>query len=1645
MICTRSGLLFCLFFLCSITKNFSQQIIYVDSSAEGLNDGSSWANAFTDLQDAFDKDLLLTHIDTIRVAKGTYFPSRIPRSATTTGDDRDFSFHFPKLCVVLGGYPSGGGTRNWKINPVRLSGDIGVRDVPDDNVYHVTIFQGSNVSVDGFTISDGCASGTGVLLVNGVGLSRESGGGMVHDHSFARFSNLFLTNNLAYYAGGISNKLSKLIVRNGFFSRNIGAFKGGGILNDSTSELTATNCVFFANESEYGGAIYNSKSTSVISHSTFANNESYVNAGGGIFNDQINSCLITASVFSLNNSSIVGGELLNSDIQESPSVPGAFKTEVLYSSLQAFPGGVGCVYANDGLLANMADPDGPDDNWGTSDDGLVITTASPGFNTGDGGFDDTDITGSTRNLNAKFDMGAYEIDPCSRLTSRTVYIDSAQSNTGSGNSWGDALNSLQAGINLALANCVDTIKLAEGTYFPTTVPRGWVRPADNSLPSGFKTFHLPSNIVIIGGYSTGGMIHDPVLYSSKLKPPVSSVASRFQVAMAVQSTNIILDGIEFTKGNADGGSVTIGNQTYRKDAGGGVFVSNSQIILRNCRFYSNGASLYGGGLYAEYSTVNIDNCRFEENYAQNAVAATGGGVYLAFCAAGSSIKNSFFTRNKALYMGGGLGIHQCPANVLIDSCRFLENRTEIMGGNVVGGGAIYLGDNARVTIERSLFEKNKAYIGGAINIGSVAGAIINRSFFISDTAYLDGGAIFGSGIARWEVGNSVFYLNSARLGGAIRRTASESKIQACSFYDNHATGLGAALSSTSTQMEIIGSLFWHNRIGNDTAIANADIDGPPGYFFYNVFQSYTMNHGYHNMKDIHPLFRNSSNAIGADNIWGTADDGLQLVVQSPLVNEVPYGTFTGPNPSLSAADIMGNIRVDAGDIGAYEADFCGLSGFTDHSIYVDSSVQGGTRTGNSWQNAFATLEDALKAARTKCDIDTIKVAKGTYKPSATRGYNQYNTPDAEPKIFDIPDSITIKGGYPSGGGERSIADNPTLLLTGQIYLDHIHVELDGFFVKGISVTGSEFSFKNIRVTDAFQNGAPVELFSSTGKIVNCAFERNNAPSYAGAVMQQNSSVSYVNSVFANNTLPTIGGSAVLVMGVGDATFNNCTFFGNRSGFGGAITNNDAGARLNVYNCIFWKNKSASTHTSPFYNDIWSQGATTNYLNVSNSMFEYQPATSPAINNSIFGIYPLFVDSSSPKGPDGIFGTTDDGLALLDMSVAINKGLNSFIPSGIVSDFAGSGRICMDTVDMGAYEFDCRTGGRYTNMLVSLGTSQASVNSIAGCRSWLFYESPVSADRYIAFINGNGNAIVPSSVTVDATTNLVHFRTNGQDTTALANRMVSIVAPGSFTTNGGVRVRVYYDSTEFQNLPRRFRNWFKHPAQTKAGVLADLEINGLRNATILYPAAQGVENGITYVEFDNIASFSTFGFIASNTTVALPVNFLYFHAREIEGQLKAQLNWATSNEISNDRFEVERSTDRIQWKKIGTIRGNSTTTTESSYSLIDHSPDLPLSFYRIRQVDQDGKYRYSEIRTVDFSSQVSEDFVIGPNPASQVVFVRFKVNQMTVQYELFDMLGRKIRTGVSRNVKELRLDVQDIDEGAYYLKVNNISHGLIIKR
>lgn len=139
---------------------------------------------------------------------------------------------------------------------------------------------------------------------------------------------------------------------------------------------------------------------------------------------------------------------------------------------------------------------------------------------------------------------------------------------------------------------------------------------------------------------------------------------------------------------------------------------------------------------------------------------------------------------------------------------------------------------------------------------------------------------------------------------------------------------------------------------------------------------------------------------------------------------------------------------------------------------------------------------------------------------------------------------------------------------------------------------------------------------------------------------------------------------------------------------------------------------------------------------------------------------------------------------------------------------------------------------------------------------------------------------------------------------------------------------------------------------------------------------------------------------------LPVTFVSFTAKAIQSNT-AQLNWKTASEKNNSHFEIERSADARNFTKVGRIEGNGTTTESHSYVFSDQVQDgTAVAYYRIRQVDFDGKSAVTEIRKVEFGKANATVVTVYPNPSDSKINIEAN-NQAVAAISVYDMTGRQI--------------------------------------
>ena len=363
----------------------AQAQIHVDADANGASDGSSWTDAYTDLQDALSA---ATGTDQIWIAAGTYTPT-VPLDGS---DARTATFYISGDQDGLTIYGGFAGTetalseRDLVANETLLSGDLNGDDTSggdnSENAYHVLVFDGGNgigtdveANITGDTVLDGVTVSGGNA---NSGFPDSAGGGLFCDGQGS--------------SNGTGNVCS-LRIRGSIFTGNSADF-GGAILNNGISggksSPQITGALFTGNTADSGGAIYNfgfgGESSPQIISATFSGN-SADNFGDAIHNDGeegASSTQITNTILWGNGASGSDDEIYNNEASPTLSYTlieggqagisdnnGSSTTYDASTNLEVAPDFVG-----------GTDPAGSDGTLGTVDDGLRLLASSPALDAG---------------------------------------------------------------------------------------------------------------------------------------------------------------------------------------------------------------------------------------------------------------------------------------------------------------------------------------------------------------------------------------------------------------------------------------------------------------------------------------------------------------------------------------------------------------------------------------------------------------------------------------------------------------------------------------------------------------------------------------------------------------------------------------------------------------------------------------------------------------------------------------------------------------------------------------------------------------------------------------------------------------------------------------------------------------------------------------------------------------------------------------------------------------------------------------------------------------------------------------------------------------------------------------------------------------
>lgn len=199
---------------------------------------------------------------------------------------------------------------------------------------------------------------------------------------------------------------------------------------------------------------------------------------------------------------------------------------------------------------------------------------------------------------------------------------------------------------------------------------------------------------------------------------------------------------------------------------------------------------------------------------------------------------------------------------------------------------------------------------------------------------------------------------------------------------------------------------------------------------------------------------------------------------------------------------------------------------------------------------------------------------------------------------------------------------------------------------------------------------------------------------------------------------------------------------------------------------------------------------------------------------------------------------------------------------------------------------------------------------------------------------------------------------------------------------------------------------------------------------------------------NFTGFSIFGAVGVESAI-LPVELIDFYAQAIDNDF-IKLRWTTASEINNLGFVIEKSLDGKEFEQIGWLDGISDFEIERNYFFDDKNVIKDeLYYYRLKQMDLDGQFEYSDV----VSAKVLSDFQIdiSPNPTNDQINIQVsnELDNQLLSFEIFDVLGRQVfyQKDFFKGGNSYHFSFQNFNcpKGVYFLKIRSVHRQVITER
>ena len=853
----------------SLDVTHSPSIIYVDLNATGSKNGSSWDNAFINLQTAMDS---ASYGDQIWIAKGVYTPEIIDLP-----QDSNF-FRISKTVELYGGFEGNETTldqRDWSTNTTILSGDINEDDIDDnfednkdDNTMHVVAALAENIIIDGIQLSYGKSRiVTDPSLINS---HAYYGAGLISAFPIA-LKNCYFKQNYASWGGAIYfyPSMNYIQIDSTRFENNLSELAAGAI-NIGNSNAQINTCIFDNNKSKLrtGGAIFCWQNTSSqfdttavqISHCTFTKNQG--NIGGAItYNNFTNG-----TYFEIDNCTFHQNKSLNE------SFGGALSILNSPSSQSTKLSQINSKISNSSFTANSA-------KWGSA---LMFDQSS---NLADLLFVNNTIENNTNT------SGSTVFIRCNYESDLTVNIDSSHFEANSSDFQTGALYLLNNQMKSGLRFEINNSQFLEN---------------DGGLYVGAINCNSLS-----GGDGSNGRISHCQFTKNKAELSCGAISSI--------NGNTIISDCSFTENETSNSASAICFTTLEKGKGlatlkNSEFVGNrstvgldtSDIWLNNgtieiwsegqqnieidqCNFMSNKSIGVGGAITLinqEELNANISHCNFTENEAETTGGAIASLAYNSFDPLPNiTLESNRFLKNVSMINAGA--VHLSKTNATVNNCDFIQN-SNLSNSSI--GGALNISNGGAFIVSKCNFKENISkgtagafciYQNQSLHDQFRTNVNVTRCTFEDNSSTQSGGAMSYlnyNNESFVNVDSSNFFSNKSNSGGGIYtltnsqnndKIKSNLTIQNSRFNNNSALNIGGAIYNSLQKDTII---FTVNNCVFDANQALRDNAGTGGGAILNAGESSTGKLLY---SISNSQFTNNYSVGISGGIWNTSTTSLQ--------------------------------------------------------------------------------------------------------------------------------------------------------------------------------------------------------------------------------------------------------------------------------------------------------------------------------------------------------------------------------------------------------------------------------------------------------------------------------------------------------------------------------------------------------------------------------------------------------------------------------------------------------------------------------------------------------------------------------------------------------------------------------------------------